>query len=375
MAPEPPPGYSSQRSGPSPPQSFDTRSEDLVSAQSHPRVESIEELENTATARHSDVHFTSDVPRRRRYSSLPYDSSSAVSFPVHLQYNQPSSHVNEEPNTIIPAVSPSHNPIPISASLACSPSSSQRPNLNPNPSPNPTNYISLSRKSTPYKRLPSLSLFRSHASIKGKYTVNPYLHIPAALLSPSSSRRKNLRFEVENGGIDVDIFLVGEPKQGDSDTAVRTTLDLKIREGDSDDVSHLEMRKKRNTFPLIAKIHTPSPTRPPFHLVVAGLDGYHALHLPASFHGLVTIDVGVGDLGRHVELSKGFRGMYISPLILLPPPPFPLFSPLPHSALFFPPPFSTHFSPTPTTSRFNATNRNTHIPVLLRRPARRVGEG
>jgi hypothetical protein len=98
--------------------------------------------------------------------------------------------------------------------------------------------------------------------------VNPYLHVPAALLAPvpvpsgrdrdrdgSDGVRKNLKFEVENGGIDVEIFLVGEPDSddlelgvGDVDPAIlRTTLDLKIRGSAGPGSS-------KNNFPLIAKI-------------------------------------------------------------------------------------------------------------------------
>ncbi|KAF5383110.1 hypothetical protein D9615_004834 [Tricholomella constricta] len=286
-----PPGYTSQLGGTSPIQSLDTdaSTEDLVSAQSHPLPSPSVE---SATPRPSDVHFNyAASPRRassprRRYTSLPY-SSSSITFPPHLQYH----HV---PGTSISTAGPSDS-FPPDTSLS---SFQQKVASRSTVRLNPTNYVSLSRKSTPHKRF--LSLYRTSASIKGDFTVNPYLHIPAALLSPASPSarddqgRKNLRFEVENGGIDVNIFLIGEPTPDGATTALRTTLDLRIRGNEG------------TTFPLIAKIHTPMLLRPPFHLSAAGIDGYHALHLPPSFHGLVTIKVAAGDLDAHISLSRGF---------------------------------------------------------------------
>lgn len=220
----------------------------------------------------------------RRYSSLP--CSSSVTFPPHLQYH----HV---PGTSISTVSPSELAPDVLLLTSQSKTASQSTAIL-----NPTNYVSLSRKSTPHKRF--FSLYRASASIKGDFTVNPYLHVPAALLSPTppSARedlgRKNLKLEVENGGIDVNVFLIGDPTPDATTTALRTTLDLKIKGNEG------------TTFPLIAKIHTPMLLRPPFHFSAAGIDGYHALHLPPSFHGLVTIKVAAGDLDAHISLSRGF---------------------------------------------------------------------
>ncbi|KAF8068028.1 hypothetical protein FPV67DRAFT_1168884 [Lyophyllum atratum] len=282
-----PPGYTS------PIQSFGSRSnastEDLVSAQSHPLPSPSLE---SSTPRHSDVHFndaTSPIrvstgTQRRRHSSLPYSSS--VTFPSHLQYH----HV---PGTSISTAGLSELPLEMPMSPLQSKAASQS-----TVRLNPTNYVSLSRKSTPHKRF--LFLYRASASIKGDFTVNPYLHVPAALLSPASPNtrddlsRKNLKFEVENGGIDVNISLVGDPTPDAAVNALRTTLDLKVKGNDG------------TTFPLIAKIHTHMPLRPPFYLSASGIDGYHALHLPPSFHGLVTIKVAAGDLDTHISLSRGF---------------------------------------------------------------------
>jgi len=162
---------------------------------------------------------------------------------------------------------------------------------------NPTNYVSLFRASNPQRRLFS----RSNASIKGTFTVNPFLHIPSELLSPlghgeREADRKNLRLQVENGGIDVDINLVGDastsPRPPNALTRVfRTTLELSLCGGSN------------NIFPLIAKIHTPTLLRPPFHLTATSINGFVSLYLPRSFHGLIMITVSVGDLNNHITLS------------------------------------------------------------------------
>ena len=69
--------------------------------------------------------------------------------------------------------------------------------------------------------------------------MNLYSHVPAALLTyiDTCIECKNLKFEVDNGGIDVEIFLIGRPDPdlqlgaGSGDTTViHTTLDLEIHQ-------------------------------------------------------------------------------------------------------------------------------------------------
>jgi hypothetical protein len=103
----------------------------------------------------------------------------------------------------------------------------------------PTNYVHLSRKCNPsmpiskswgWRRktvqpsiqIPPPRLSSSSSTITGTFIINPELYIPSSLLNamedplfrfkPSSntggSRKTNLRLEIENGGIDVDIRLV-----------------------------------------------------------------------------------------------------------------------------------------------------------------------
>lgn len=54
--------------------------------------------------------------------------------------------------------------------------------------------------------------------------------------------------------------------------------------------------------------HTPNLVRPPFHLVATAVDGYVSIHLPASFHGPVTVNVNTtGDLTEHISLSNALK--------------------------------------------------------------------
>ena len=273
-----PPGYTSEVDAATPLQSIDPTSGDhavadeLISTQTHtqPCASSISSAQ--ATPRHSDVHFNGGSPNiqrsrtvasRRRYFSLPYGGST-VTFPVHLTYhpsNNPSViDVTVHEREFEPELPALGNPSMqhLHEKLTSGPPASRNSTIRLNPA----NYILLSRKGTP-KRF--FALTHTSSSIKGKFTVNPFLHVPAALLAPGSlpsgrdrdaaeNVRKNLKFEVENGGIDVEIFLIGEPDPEldsgvrDADNAVlRTTLDLKIRHGGSSG-------SKKNNFPLIAKI-------------------------------------------------------------------------------------------------------------------------
>ncbi|KAJ7064855.1 hypothetical protein C8F01DRAFT_1249863 [Mycena amicta] len=158
---------------------------------------------------------------------------------------------------------------------------------------NPTNYVSVFRKT--HRRTFSLSRFS--ASIKGTFAVNPFLDIPSQLLSPLAAGetvRKNLQLKVENGGIDVDVHLIGEPPQSGTNNSnvVVTRTEL-----------HLELCGSENVFPLLARIHTPTVRRLPFRLTLVSKNGFLSLHLPPSFHGLLRITVAAGDLNNHITLS------------------------------------------------------------------------
>ncbi|KAF8886773.1 hypothetical protein BD779DRAFT_1471026 [Infundibulicybe gibba] len=293
-----PPGYSSLRGGISPTPSAlsqeSTGTEELVSADSQPNpiTQPIHAIPyRPPRARTESGHETRLARQRhRRHQSLPHRGS--VIYPQEHRRAASTTHMPIPPS----GAAPETPPIPMHFREKLTPQSVT--------SPNQTNFVSLSRKTTPHKGF--FTFGRASSSITGTFTVNPYLHVPAALLAPLpyqyGSDRKNLKLEVENGGIDVNILLIGDPQFSDIVTATRTTLDLRLHGG------------KRNTFPLVAKIQTPSILRPPFHLTAVGVDGYVSLYLPESFHGLVSIKVRAGDLNAHISLSPQFAacGMILS---------------------------------------------------------------
>ncbi|KAJ7601004.1 hypothetical protein C8J56DRAFT_767897 [Mycena floridula] len=142
-----------------------------------------------------------------------------------------------------------------------------------------TNHVSIHRKSTQKRRL---FFSRQSSSITGTFAIDSFLHIPPELLpalSPSETTRRNLKLEVDNGGIDVDIYLVAEG------CGPRATMYLGLCGGG------------HNTFPV-------NSHRPAFHLRAVGVDGQVSLQLPRSFHGMIVITVNAGNLQNHIMLSR-----------------------------------------------------------------------
>ncbi|KAJ6538730.1 hypothetical protein B0H10DRAFT_2140146 [Mycena sp. CBHHK59/15] len=290
----PPPTYSfngdTSSSSSSPP------SEDLVSAQSHPSSD--------AYAReHQETELDNVVPQPSELPSpIPPSSNQYYRHPF-----PPQQHLVSHPT--ITATPSDRDYIPAFPDIedhklqqqrlllqGATQTSFRSPNSAPAPQPklNPTNFVSVFRKT--HKR--AFSFSRANASIKGTFAVNPFLAIPAALLAPlarGESARKNLLLKVENGGIDVDVHLIGEPPESHDvhPPVVRTELHLELCGG-----------TENNAFPLIAKIHTPTLRRPPFRLTLAAQNGFLSLHLPLSFHGLLTVRVRAGDLNSHITLSS-----------------------------------------------------------------------
>lgn len=221
----PPPEYASQRDFNWPvsvaPDTSSATDEELVSAESHPSTPPSQQAAPLPMEREESFQGI-NARLSRRYTSLP--SRNSITFP--------------------------HQPMPISyLTPPSAPAAPHSPNYRREKllsqstvGHGQTNHVSLSRKTIPHKRF---LLSRASASITGSFVVNPYLHIPAALLSPLPDRRakprKNLKLEVENGGIDVGIFLVGFPDD-DEDARPQTSLSLKLR------------GEMKNTFPLVAKI-------------------------------------------------------------------------------------------------------------------------
>ncbi|KAJ7033732.1 hypothetical protein C8F04DRAFT_885700, partial [Mycena alexandri] len=125
-------------------------------------------------------------------------------------------------------------------------------------------------------------------SIKGAFAVNPFLDIPAQLLAPlapGETVRKNLLLKVENGGIDVDVHLIGEPTASASLPRNPTSGPMKVSEWSG------------------RTQHTPTLRRPPFRATLVSKNGFTSLHLPPSFHGLLTIYINTGNLNAHIGLS------------------------------------------------------------------------
>ncbi|KAJ7185575.1 hypothetical protein C8R46DRAFT_382352 [Mycena filopes] len=315
----PPPTYSfdgdtSARNSPSP-------SEDLVSAQSH---SSCIPLDLEACAGEQQLPDGGEaaaamIQRPRTPPSIPVPPppppSQYYPYPLPFPQRRPVSSTPVAPEARISAF-PDHKfePTPLlrlpstraivssASGSGSSASGSSGGGLNspgaamqhPQKQLNPTNYVSVFRK-THRRNTFSLSRLNGHAgaSIKGAFAVNPFLDIPAQLLAPlaaGETTRKNLLLKVENGGIDVDVHLIGEPTTSAVPIA-RTELHLELCGGAD------------NSFPLIAKIHTPTLRRPPFRATLVSKNGFTSLHLPPSFHGLLTIYINTGNLNAHIGLS------------------------------------------------------------------------
>ncbi|KAF7360381.1 hypothetical protein MVEN_00767900 [Mycena venus] len=129
----------------------------------------------------------------------------------------------------------------------------------------------------------SLSSHLHVASIKGTFAVNPFLDIPATLLSPlpHGQTRRNLLLKVGNGGIDVDVYLIGKP----TPNAPRW----------SPTWSYISSSA---AAPTIRSTHRPSVG----HLL-HNTSIQEWFHLPLSFCGLLTVRVAAGDLNNHITLS------------------------------------------------------------------------
>ncbi len=248
-----PPTYTSERQHERPPSSptpSPSESESLVSAPSRPSSPQPYEL----TPQESMNHY-------RPRSPLPYSSPQAAVLAG--QGYLITSYPEDVPTRPRPLPTPSSAPASVDseAVLVRPPTSTAKlqrtlSRSHPIVSANATNYASIMRKTPHHRKL--LSFSSATSSIKGSFTVDPFLHIPAELLPPLNIRkneteadRKNLRLEVENGGIDVDIHLVGElAAQSFPSPAPRTTLSLGLAGGSRD-----------STFPIVARIVSKRPAR------------------------------------------------------------------------------------------------------------------
>ncbi|KAH7909844.1 hypothetical protein BJ138DRAFT_181534 [Hygrophoropsis aurantiaca] len=118
-----------------------------------------------------------------------------------------------------------------------------------------------------------LSLSERDAHIRGCYTIDPLMRVPASLLAPlkpemSEEDRHNLDLRTKDGNIDAEIWLVGrKPEDLPTVSKKRTTLYLYSKDGN--------VQAKVNTVGIIA----------PFSLDILARDGRVTVLLPRSFHG------------------------------------------------------------------------------------------
>jgi hypothetical protein len=133
------------------------------------------------------------------------------------------------------------------------------------PRPRPTNH---------------LSLCRTNSSIRGTYIIDPFLRLPAALLSPirpgeTEQSRKNVFLQSTNGAIDV-----------------RLEFETTRRGGDEKKIStrpiEVEMTSTNGSVKGQISDALPVP-RPPLSLSLSTTNGKITLHLPRSFTGQITI--------------------------------------------------------------------------------------
>ncbi|KAJ7728427.1 hypothetical protein DFH07DRAFT_757275 [Mycena maculata] len=288
--PVPPPTYSF--SGDTSPRNSPSPSEDLVSAQSHSSSVPADAEGNSDGDQHTpNIVDAALQPQDAPITPGPPPPDQCYLYALPFPQRRP-------PSPTPLAVSsqarisafPDHKLAPVAPRLRLATGAASSSTPATQPKFNPTNYVAVFRKT--HKRAFSLSRFS--ASIKGTFAVDPFLEIPAPLLAPlapGETTRKNLLLTVENGGIDVDVHLIGEPAPAAAALVARTELHLELS-GAPD-----------NAFPLIAKIHTPTLRRPPFRVALVSANGFVSLHLPPSFHGLLTLHVGAGDLNTRITLS------------------------------------------------------------------------
>ena len=238
-------------------------------------------------------------PRARtlRYSSLPspdedhnsparlssYHPAGSYSAHGHLTYLshdthdlncEPQDHVvkGPYPETHLHGGSTATIPFPQPTNIPAEPVSAQttksKSNLPEAPVPSKahaSNFVALSRSSTRQKR----GFFHkvTSMSITGSFTIDPQLNIPSGLttslpgaqssllvgprarrsLALDGGRRENLRLEVENGGIEVDIHLVGYTSKTVTSSNNPTRIELALKTGS-------DPKAKTTTFPLVARI-------------------------------------------------------------------------------------------------------------------------
>jgi len=130
-----------------------------------------------------------------------------------------------------------------------------------------------------------ICITRQHDSIKGNFTIDPTIYIPPSVLPPLGPKetekdRKNLKLESRHGGIDVDLFVIGEKSRNEG----RTTLELRSAHGR-----------------VNVKLNTPTTHRDPFCLTAQSTHNSLTVCLPRSYEGLLKT---TANHGRSVTFSN-----------------------------------------------------------------------
>ena len=222
--------------------------------------------DHNSPARLSAYHPAGSYSAHGHLTYLSYDTHDLNCEPQDhvVKGPYPETHLHEGSTATIPFPQPTNIPAePVSAQTTKSKS-----NLAEAPVPSKahaSNFVALSRSSTRQKR----GFFHkvTSMSITGSFTIDPQLNIPSGLttalpgaqssllLGPRERRslalgggpRENLRLEVENGGIDVDIHLVGYTSKTVTSSNIPTRIQLALKAGS-------DPKAKTTTFPLVARI-------------------------------------------------------------------------------------------------------------------------
>jgi len=142
-----------------------------------------------------------------------------------------------------------------------------------------------------YKPTNYLSLDRANNSIKGTYTIDPFMSIPQSFLPPlaageTEAGRKNLKLYAKNGSVDVSVNLLADAEKEVG--RKRATLDVGSQNG------YVDVKLRRiGTSTLV-----------PFHLIVGSHNGSVSVGVPRTFEGLLTIYAKNGAVKISDEITQ-----------------------------------------------------------------------
>ncbi|EIN08759.1 hypothetical protein PUNSTDRAFT_143487 [Punctularia strigosozonata HHB-11173 SS5] len=125
----------------------------------------------------------------------------------------------------------------------------------------------------PVKPCNYLYLSRQNSSIRGQYVVDPLMSVPSVILPelPEGEVRKNLSINSKNGGINAEIWVMKNSREGSEDKGTRTTLNVESYNGS-----------------ILVKVRTSPSACTPFILMATGHNGGVMIHVPRTFCGPVS---------------------------------------------------------------------------------------